>query len=117
MACVCGRVPPLGTSVLAVGELAVGVSSREASPISASSRALTWDDVSTGLGKSPSLVGGCVSTTMGFSLFWVEFPDACPDMSNTAWDRSSLTSMVMMTSLSAFGRGALTGLGTWMGEE
>ena len=53
--------------------------------------------------------------TMGFSLFGVEFPDTCPDVSNTACGRSSLTSIVMLTSLSAFGRGALTGLGTWMG--
>ena len=54
---------------------------------------------------------------MGFSLFGVKFPDACPDVSNTACDRSSLTSIVMLTSLSAFGRGALTGLGTWMGRS
>ena len=47
---------------------------------------------------------------MGFSLFGVEFPDVCPDMSNTTWDRSSLTSMVMLTSLSTFGRVALMGL-------
>ena len=112
-----GGVPPLGPSVLALGEIAVGFSSREVSPISPSSRALTWDDVSTGLGKPPSLGGGGVSTTMGFSPFWVEFPDTCPDMSNTTQDRSSLTSMVMLNSLSAFGGGALMGLGTWMGEE
>ena len=41
----------------------------------------------------------------------------CPDVSNTAHDRSSLTSIVMLTSLSAFGGGALMGLGAWMGEE
>ena len=48
--------------------------------------------------------------TTGFSLFGVEFPDTCPDVSNTTRDRSSLTSMVMLTSLSAFGRVALMGL-------
>ena len=58
-----------------------------------------------------------MSMTTGFSLFGLEFPDACPDMSSTACDRSSLTSMVMLTSPSAFGRGALMGLGTCMGEE
>ena len=78
---------------------------------------LTWDDVSNGPVTSPNLGDRGVSTTMGFGLFGVEFPDACPDVSNTAYDRSSLTSIVMLTSLSAFGRGALTGLDTWMGEE
>ena len=70
-------------------------------PISASSGTLTWDDVSTGQGKSPSLVGAAVTRTMGSSLFGLEFPDMCPDMSSPTRDRSSLTSMVMLTSLSA----------------
>ena len=48
-----GRVPLLGPSALAVGEMAVGVSSRKASPILASSGALTWDDVSTSLENLP----------------------------------------------------------------
>ena len=48
--------------------------------------------------------------TMEISLFGVKFSYTCPDMSNPAWDRSSLTSMVMLTSLSAFGRVALMGL-------
>ena len=48
--------------------------------------------------------------TMGFSLLWVKFSDTYPDTSNTTQDRSSLTSMVMLTSLSTFGRVALTGL-------
>ena len=100
-----------GLLLLGLGVLAVG---KGASPISASSGALTWDDVSTGLERSPSLWGGVVNTTMGFSLFGVEFADACPDMSNNTWDRHSLSSMVMLTSLSTFGRVALTGLGIMM---
>ena len=78
----------LGPGVSAVREGASGVFSREASTISASSGALTWDYVSTGLETSPNLLGGGVSTTMGFSLFGVEFSDMCPDMSNPAQDRS-----------------------------
>ena len=92
-----GGALPLGPGVLA-------------SPISASSGVLTWDDVSTGLERSAHLWGRDMSTTTGFSLFGVEFPDAGPDVSNTTWDRSSLTSMVMLTSLSAFGGVALMGL-------
>ena len=88
----------------------MGISSREASPISASSGVLTWDDVSIGQGKSSGLVGEGVTRTMGSSLFGVEFPDTCPDVSNPTSDRSSLTSMVMLTSPLTFGRGALMGL-------
>ena len=90
MACICGRGAAAGPWCLGCRRdgsrdfLLGGI------PISASSGALTWDDMSTGLGKSPSLGDGGVSMTTGFSLFRVEFPDACPDMSNTAWDRSSL---------------------------
>ena len=73
-----GGVLLLGPGVSVVGEGAVGISSREASTISASSRVLTWDDVSTGPEGSPSLWGGGVSTTTGFSLFGVEFSDTCP---------------------------------------
>ena len=102
-----GGAPPLGPGVSDLGEEAVGISYREASSISASSGVLTWDDVSTGWGKSSGLVGRSMTRTMGSNLFGVEFPDACPDVSNAAQDRSSLTSMVMLTSLSAFGGGAL----------
>ena len=112
-----GGTPLLGPGVSAVGEEAAGISSREVSSITASSRALTWDDVSTGQGKSSTLVDEGGTRTTGSSLFGVEFPDACPDMSNPTWDRSSLTSMVMLTSLSTFGRGALTGLAIGMEEE
>ena len=54
--------------------------------------------------------GRGVSKTTGFCLLGVEFSDTCPDMSNTAQDNSSLTSMVMLTSLSTIGRVALMGL-------
>ena len=86
-------------------------------PISASSGVLTCDDVSTGLERSPSLWGGGVSMTMGFSPFGVEFADACPDVSNTIQDKSSLTSMVMLTSLSAFGGVALMELAIRMERQ
>ena len=58
-------------------------------------------------GYLPSMWGGGVSTTTGFSLFWVEFINLCPDVSNTAWVKSSLISVVMLTSSSTFGRVAL----------
>ena len=79
-----GGALPLGPGVSAVGEGAVGIFSREAYAISASSGVLTWDDVSTCLKGSSSLWGRGVSTTMGFSLFGVESSDTCPDMSNPA---------------------------------
>ena len=82
-------VLPLGPGVLAMGKGTVGISSREASLISAPSGAPTWDDVSTGPERSPTLWGRGVSMTTGFSLFGVEFVDACPDVSNTAQDKSS----------------------------
>ena len=50
-----GGVPLLGPGVSAVGEGAVGISSREVYTISASAGVLIWDDVSTGPEGSPSL--------------------------------------------------------------
>ena len=67
-----GGTLPLGPGVSAVGERPVGISSRKASAISASSGVLTWDYVSTVLEGSSSLWGEGVSTTMGFSLFGVK---------------------------------------------
>ena len=43
-------------------------------------------------------------------LFGVELPDARPEVSRTAWDRSSLTSMVILIWPSALGGKALVGL-------
>ena len=105
-----GGASPLGPGILAVGEDRAGISSREVSSMSASLGALTWDDMSTGLGKSSSLVSKGVTRTTGSCLFGVELPEACSDVSNPTWDQSSLTSMVILTSPSAFGRGGLTGL-------
>ena len=70
-----GEVPLLGLGASAMGEMIVGISSREASAISASSGALTWDDVSTSPEISLSLWDGGVSMDMEFGLFGVEFPD------------------------------------------
>ena len=105
-----GGATLLGPSVLAVVEGPAWISSKEASTISVSSGVLIWNDVSTGLERSPNLLGGGVSMTMGFSLFGVEFSDTCPDVSNPTRDRSSLTSMVMLSSLSTVHRVALMGL-------
>ena len=65
----------LDLGVAAMGEMVVGTPSREASTISMSYGVLTSDEVSTGLERSLSLWGGGVSTTTGFGLFGVEFPD------------------------------------------
>ena len=89
--------------VMAMGEMVVGTPSRDASTISTSCRALTWDQVSTSLGSSFSLWGGGVSTTTWFSLLGVEFFDPWPVVSNITWDRRLLTSMVMLTSPSNLG--------------
>ena len=58
-----------------------------------------------------------MAKTMGSSLFGVEAPNACPEVSDTAQDRSSLTSVVMLTHPFALGRGALMGLAVRMGIE
>ena len=70
-----GGVTLLDLGVTAVGDMLVGTFPREASTILTSSRAVTWDEVSTGLGRSLSLWGEGVSITTGFGLFGVEFPD------------------------------------------
>ena len=77
-----GGVMLLDPGVTAMREMTVGTSSRDASAISASSGVLTCDDVSTSLGRSLSLWGAGVSTTTGFGLFEVEFPDTEPGVSN-----------------------------------
>ena len=77
----------------------------------------TWEDVSTSLGKSSGLGGRNVTQTTGSSLFEAELPDVCPEVSHTAWDKSSLTSVVMLTCPSALGGGALIGHVVRMGIE
>ena len=105
-----GGVLLLDPGVSAMGDMVVGTSSREASAISMSSGALTWDEVSTSLEGSLSLWGGGVSMTTGFGLFGVKFPDTWPDVSNIALDRRLLASMVMLTPLSGFRGVVLEGL-------
>ena len=61
--------------VAAMGEMVVGTPSIDASAISTSSKALTWDEVSTSLGSSFGLWGGGVSMTTQFGLLRVEFTD------------------------------------------
>ena len=112
-----GGVPQLGSGVLAMGEMVVEISSREDSAISASSGVLIWDDVSTSPERSLSLWDGGVSTTMGFGLFGIEFPDMSPHVSNITLDRRFLISMVMLTSLSGLGGVVLRGLTIVMGED
>ena len=65
----------LDLEVTAMGEMVVGIPSRDASTILVSSWALTWDEVSTSWGSSFSLGGGGVRMTTGFGLLGVEFPD------------------------------------------
>ena len=98
-----GGASLLGPGVPAIGEEVAGVSSREGSSISTSSRTLTWDDVSTGLARSSCLGGKGVTRTRGYSCFGVKLPDTCPEVSSAAGDRSSLTSVVMLTCPSALG--------------
>ena len=112
-----GGVSLLDLGVAAMGEMVVGTPPYEASTILTSSWVLTWDEVSTSLGRSFSLWGGGVSTTTGFGLFGVEFPDPWPDVSNTARDRRLLTSMVMLTSLSSFRGVVLRGLHIMIAEH
>ena len=61
--------------VTAMGEIVVGTPSRDASAILTSSKALTWDEVSTSLGSSFGLWGRGVSTTTRSSLLGVKLPD------------------------------------------
>ena len=69
-----GGVMLLDLVVVAMGEMVVGTPSRDTSTILKSSRALTWDEVSTGLGSSFGLWGGGASMTAGFGLLGVKFP-------------------------------------------
>ena len=93
----------LDPGVTAMGEMVLGTSSRESSTILTSFGALTWEEVSTGLERSLSLWGGCVSTIAGFGLFGVKFLGEQPDVSIITPDRRLLTSMIMLTFLSGSG--------------
>ena len=83
--------------------------------ISASSGAPTWENVSTGLGKSSSFGGGGVAKTTGSSLFGVELPDACPEVSG--WELSDCQASdsgrdVIMGDLTSIEPHWVDGLGT-----
>ena len=54
---------------------------------------------------------------MGSSFLGVEPPNTCPEVSNTAQDRSYLTSVIMLTHPSALGGEDLIGLAVRMGIE
>ena len=77
---------------------------------------LTWEEVSTGLAESSSLRGSSVAKAREPGLFGVELLDALPEVSRVAWDRSSLTSMVILIWPSALGGKAQVGLlvGEWL---
>ena len=93
----------------AIGEMLVGMSSREASATSV----LTWDEVSAGQSGPSGLWGGVMGTTTGVGLLGEECLDLQLDVSSTAQDRRFLTSVVMLPS--NYG-GYLWGLATMMVE-
>ena len=94
-----GGVMVSGLEAMAMGEMLVGIPSRDASAISA----LTWDDVSTGWSSSFDFWGRGIGMTIGLGLPRVEFSDPQPDVSSITWDRRSLTSLVMLPSPSNLG--------------
>ena len=78
----------------AIGEMLVGVSSREAS----TSSMLAWDEVLTALSGLSGFWGGVVRTTAVVSLLGDEHLDSQQDASSTAQDRRLLTSIVILPS-------------------
>ena len=58
-----------------------------------------------------------MAKTRDLGHFGVELPDARPEASRTAQDRSSLTSMVMLIWPSTLGRRALVGLVAGIGHK
>ena len=78
----------------AIGEMLVGISSREASPLSM----LAWDEVLAGDSRPSGLHGGDVRTTAVVTLLGSDYWDSQLDASNTAWDRRLLTSVVILPS-------------------
>ena len=90
-----------GLEAMGMGDMLVGIPSRDASAISV----LTWDDVSTGWSSSFDSWGRGIRTTTGLVLLRVKFLDPQLDVSSIAWDRRFLTSIVMLPSPSNFGGG------------
>ena len=78
----------------AIGEMLAGMSSREPS----AAMALTWDEVSTAQSDPCGFLGGVMGTTVGVGLLGDECLDLYLDVSSIAWDRRSLTSIVMLPS-------------------
>ena len=78
----------------AIGEMLVGISSREASP----SSMLAWDEVSAGGGRPPCFHGGDVRATVVVGLLGDDCWDRQLDASSAAWDRRLLTSTVILPS-------------------
>ena len=78
----------------AIGEMLVGMSSREASVASA----LAWDEVSTGQSGPSGFWGGVMGTTAGVGLLGDQCSDPQLDVSSIAWDRRFLTSIVILPS-------------------
>ena len=107
-----GGVTLSDLEVTAMGEMLVGIPSRDASAISA----LTWDKVSTSWSSSFGWWEGGIRMTVGCDLLRVELLDPWPDVSSIAWDKRSLTSLVMLPSPSDFGRVDLWGLAITMVE-
>ena len=91
----------------AIGEMLVGMSSREAS----TTLALACDEVSTVWYGPSGFWDGVMGTATGVDLLGDECLDLQLDVSSTAWDRRFLTSIVMLPS--NFG-GDLWGLATMM---
>ena len=107
-----GGVTLQAPEATAIGEMLVGIPSREASATSA----LTWDEVSTRWSSSSDFWGGGIGMITGLGLLRVKFSDLQPDISNTAQDRRFLTSTVMLPSPSNFEGVHLCGLATTMVE-
>ena len=87
----------------AIGEMLVGMSSREAS----ASSTLTWDEVLTAWSGPSGFLDGVMRPTAVVDLLGDEHLDSQLDGSSTAWDRRLLTSS--HTAFSFWGRFMRTG--------
>ena len=91
------------------------ISSNVGSSISASLGVLNWEEISTSLAGFSSLRGSATAKARVSGLSGVELPDAGPGVSRTAWDRSLLTSMVILIWPSALGGKTQAGLPAGVG--
>ena len=76
----------------AIGEMLVGISSREVS----TSSMLVWEEVLAGSSRPSGFCGRDVRTTAVLSLLGDDCMDPQLDASSTAWDRRLLTSVVIL---------------------